>query len=275
MKHFFWVFVAIYSSLVLVACNKNNGGDAGIIGGTCVTQTPYGQCFDANGILVSGMAGQIPLAYFADNWSYQKSVTILDQTTYREFLRTAMGVCDRYANTGGTASCSSWVNGGFDLVMTPTSVDSMNVTVRTWPQYNGYSTYYYNLPTWKEFALGFLGVPVAPQAGVQANPMVLTTYSAGNVYAPTTKTVFPINNNAGFEVRYDSPYGSFSNARNMIQIRVDQGKVGDPSFSFTMYYPNCISTGGASSTCTGGVGTAFARGTLTRCQTPNCTGGLW
>jgi hypothetical protein len=53
MKHFFWIFVAIYASVMMVACNKNSGGDPGIIGGVCVTQTAAG-CVDANGVLVAG-----------------------------------------------------------------------------------------------------------------------------------------------------------------------------------------------------------------------------
>lgn len=264
MKHLFWVFVAIYSSLILVACNKNSaGGDAVPVLPGCYSMSPTGQCMNQYGVVIPSVNST--LAYFADNWSNQRTVSISDPTTYKEFLRTAMGVCDRYENSGGAASCNDWVNGGFDIVIEPTPDNlSARLTVRAWPQYNMSYNYAYSFPSWQGMALSFLGVPPAMNAGVYRNPMVLMP----------NQPIAPVNASAGFEIRYNGPAGSFSN-RNQIQVRVDQGHLGDNTFNFKLYFPNCVSTGGAGATCTNGYGTEFARGTFTRCVTPGCSGGMF
>jgi hypothetical protein len=156
------------------------------------------------------------------------------------------------------------VNGGLDIVIIPSpDLQSMQLTVRTWPQYTPGYSYSYSFPTLQGFALSFLGVPPQQTAGVYLNPMVLTP----------NQPVAPINNSAGFEARFNGPVASFGN-RSQIQVHVDQGHLGDNSFTFKLGYPNCVSTGGTG-TCTNGVGTWFAQGTFTRCVTPGCSGGMF
>lgn len=261
MKHIFWIFVAMYTALIAVGCgNKGGGGETTTVVNTCVSLNAYGQCLDQNGVVTGVYSNTNGLNYFADNWSQQRTIQITDQQTYREFLRTTMGVCDRAQNNGGIASCSAWMNGGFDVIINVVSSTALNVVFRAWPQYNQGVNYWSMTPDLKGFILGFFGVPAMQTAGVYLNPMVLNTFQ-----------VYPINNSQGFEARSYGPSFSFGN-RSLIQIRVEQGQLGATSLPFSLGYPNYVSTGNGPN---GGVGTVFATGTLARCVTTNCSGGLW
>lgn len=277
MKHIFWIFVALYASVMMVACNKNNGGGdpipvVGVGAYGCYSVNTTGQCLDAYGNVIS--TGSNILQYFSDTWSPQRSIRITRSDVYQEFLRTAMGVCGTGANNYGVADCASWANGGLDIVMTPTSPTTMSVTFRTWPQYQYYANYYAQLPSWQDFAMGFFGVPYQTFSGPYLNPMVIDTQTYLPNNGLSQPGVYQINTNAGFEARFYGPAMSFAN-RSLIQIRVEAGHIGDNTFTFKLGFPNCISTGGAASQCSGGQGTWFAEGTFARCVTPNCSGGLF
>ncbi len=266
MKQFIWFFATAGTALLIAACGKSNdNSNATVINCPAGTSAnAYGQCVNAYGQVVTSTNVTTNVQYFADNWSNQKSITILDQNAFREFLRTSMGVCDRMNYTGGTADCSQWLTGGLDIVMSVPDVNSnnnINVTFRAWPQISQYGYYSYQMPSVSNFIAGFFGIPSYATAGGYFNPMSLTSW-----------TVSTVNNSQGFEARTYGPLYSVGN-RSLIQIRVEQGKLGDNTFTFKLGYPNCVQD--SSKSCSNAAGVWFAQGTLTRCQSANCSGGLW
>lgn len=267
MKHIFWIFVAVYSMLTVVACSKSSNNNNSAVTVTCPSGSTYNGygCVNANGQVVSVVNnGPGFLGYFADNWSAQKSVTILDQTAFREFLRTAMGVCDRMQYSGGTADCTSWINGGFDVVMMVPDINNpntINITFRAWPSISAYGYYSYSAPGISGLLGSFFGIPSGANAGGYFDPMSLSSW-----------TVSIVNTSQGFEARSYGPLYSFGN-RSLIQVRVDQGKLGDGSFAVKFGYPNCVQD--STHTCSNPTGVWFAQGTFSRCQSANCSGGLW
>ena len=269
MKRILWTFLAICSTSFLLACSK--GSDNNTVTGNCPvgsTLNSYGQCVNSYGQVIgldpNGYNnGSSIISYFADNWSSQRSITITDATAYKEFLRTTMGVCDRLQNTGGTASCQSWVNGGLDVIMMSpdTSGQNMNITFRAWPNISQYGYYSYQSPGVAGAIGAFFGIPYQVNAGGYFNPMSKNDW-----------TVSVVNNSQGFEARSYGPLYSVGN-RSLIQVRVDQGKLGDGSFTVKFGFPNCVQD--STHSCSGQAGVWFAQGTFKRCQTSYCSTGLW
>lgn len=252
MKHIFWILLAVATSVV-VACGKSGGGGGG---------DPVAP------VNPSGVSSTINLAYYADNWSNSQSTfTVTNQTAFREFLRTSMGVCNRVENSGGTANCDAWVNGGFDMVLNvaDVSTNKLAMTFRAWPQMNANYTYWYQLPpsTISGWAGAFLGVPPQATAGAYYNPLALGDFS-----------ISAVNNSAGFEARSYGPLYGFGN-RSLIQVRVDNGHLGEAYFSYKLGYPNCVQD--STHKCSNPQNVWFATGTFKRCETASCAGpgGLW
>lgn len=254
MKHILWTLLALSTSVLMVACGKSGGGGGNNNGAPPIIVTPTGVVNNTN-------------AYFADNWSNQSSITITNQTAYREFLRTSMGVCDRTVNTGGVYNCTSWISGGLDIVLN--NVDLTNntaaVTFRAWPQQNTSYYYGYQLPAngLAGWVGAFFGMQGGQTAGVYYNPLAMNSF-----------VVSPINASQGFELRSYGPSYSFGN-RSLIQVQVDAGHLGDGSFTFKLGYPNCVQD--SSHTCSNPQGVWFATGTFRMCQTSTCAvpGGMW
>lgn len=274
MKRIIWTLMAICSTSFLLACSKDSNNNNGYAGNCPGGSTPnsYGQCVNTYGQIIGldpyGNYNNNILSYFADNWSNQPSITITNQSAYKEFLRTTMGVCDRMQNSGGTANCQNWVGGGLDIIMmNPNSAGQpMNVTVRAWPTNINYG---YQAPGFAGIIGAFFGIPPQVNAGGYFNPMSLDI--PPNQTNPNVG-LFPINNSQGFEVRTNGPLYSVGN-RSLIQVRVEQGKPGDPSFSVKFGFPNCVQDN--TKTCKNPAGVWFAEGTFKRCQTAFCSTGLW
>lgn len=161
---------------------------------------------------------------------------------WNNLLKEAMGVCDRNHSDGGTAACQSWMNGQHDIVFQIDSSQSSSVklTVRSYPAYNPYYSYYYSLPSASQFFLGLLGITWYNPAGV-FDPMILNA------------TIWPVNNNQGFEIRSYGPSVSYG-YNKLLQLQVAHGKIEDSSFSFSLYWNGALA----------------ATGTMVKCQSMNC-----
>ncbi len=236
--------------------NQNTGGYT-----TTVYDPARGTCVDPiTGQAYGQPVGTNYLSFFSQNWdgstysnfqyvnSYNyynpvKNMTITNSSTYQSFLKKAMGVCDQGQSNGGTASCSTWASGGFDLVLQAgyATNTTARVTARAWPQQQGYYQFNYSFPNAGQLLASFFGFPVFAQTGAYLNPLALDL------------TLSPINNSAGFEGRGYGNYYSQAN-RSLIQLQVATGKLENASFNYTLSFE----------------GVTFATGKFQRCQTVDC-----
>jgi hypothetical protein len=105
------------------------------------------------------------------------------------------------------------------------------------------SSYWYSLPSFKQFILGLLGFPAFNNSYIY-NPMVLNM------------TIWPINNSQGFELRGYAPgYDLYYNSGGLLfQFQVPQGKLEDLAWNFQVVFN----------------GTVAGTGRMVRCSQPNC-----
>jgi len=222
MKKYTIIFSSfIVSALLLLACGSEKGGD----GGT-VINCPAGTVFQ-NGYCVQQTNGAIvntgSVGFYSENW-HDRTFTPVG-SGLREFLKNAMGVCDRAHINGALADCSAWTAGAFDIVLQSpsTQTNTVQVTFRAKPALNPHVNYAYALPSPGQMVGAFFGFPVVGNPSAVRNPLQVNM------------TVSVINNSQGFEAR---GYGDFyTNAnRSPIQIRVAQGKLDDPAFDYYLSF---------------------------------------
>lgn len=191
--------------------------------------------------------GAIPgVGYYSDNCSGRTSLSITGTATMREFLKEAMGVCDRTGTVGGIYDCSSFMNGFVDLVIQAPTAATQNLTTtfrvaNRNNAFGGNGYYGYQLPsTWGE---ALFGIPSSQTYyGATRNPLQLNM------------AVSIINNNAGFEAR---GYGDFYTGanRSLIQVRVENGKLDNAyGFNYSVLYK----------------GATMFQGSMVRCQSADC-----
>jgi hypothetical protein len=185
------------------------------------------------------------------NTQYQNNgTTYTFQSGMLNVLKLAMGVCDRDASDGGLADCHAWLNGYQDIMLFASGdqASTVNLILRAFPSANCtnpyYCTYYsYSLPSFNQFFLGLFG---------------FNTLNMAQMYDPMNlnMTIWPVNNNAGFELRGYAPSGAtyHSGLDLLFQFQVAQGKLDDLGWDFTLAYN----------------GTVAATGHMVRCQTQNC-----
>lgn len=208
-------------AIMLVACNRNNNSDgAGIppgynpnaIAGGCATGTYYtgGFCYNQAGNAVGAYSG---LNFITDNYQY-RNFTVKDSNAYRNFLKEAMGVCDRAQTSEGIYGCQSWTSGYAQVVLQAQSAQSTHLyaTFSAYPYSNGYSSWGVQLPSIGDFFLGMIGFPITDYGSAIRNPLT------------TDMTVSVINKSQGFEAR---GYGDLYTQANtgLIQIIVANGKL--------------------------------------------------
>jgi hypothetical protein len=241
--HYFTAFAVFASALVLAACNKsgNSNPPPPVIAPGPGIHDPH------SGPIQPG----VPFGLYAQNAQmnnyYQNNNTeYIVNNGYRDMMKFAMGVCDRNYSNGGYADCNQWMNGLHDIVimMSSTQANTARVIFRSMPvmQCQGYncSWFSYSLPSASNFILNLFGYPTGNFSGVY-NPMVLEM------------TVWPINNNAGFELRGYGPQGSRA-WNSLIQVRAETNKLEDPSINFKVLF----------------LGQDAGQGRLGRCVTPSC-----
>lgn len=163
---------------------------------------------------------------------------------YQDFLKTAMGVCDRQTHSGGQAGCNAWVGGFNDLVLQFDSVNSNEARLifRSYPMMNAGYNYSYSRPSMSDFFKNLVGFPsYSGYAGAMYNPLVLKM-KAG-----------PSNNSQGFTVQ--NLGATFTQSYDkMVKLEVPSGKLLDDAFVFHVYYDN----------------QEIGNGRLARCRTANC-----
>ncbi|HEY8271439.1 MAG TPA: hypothetical protein VIG33_11170 [Pseudobdellovibrionaceae bacterium] len=243
MKKHIFLFSGFIISVFIAACagSDNNGGGGNP--GTIIS-CPPGATFQ-NGYCVNGTSGITintgSVGFYSENW-HDRTLTPAGNGL-SEFLKNAMGVCDRNHSNGGLAGCSAWAAGAFDIVMQApnTQSNSVQVTFRAKPQMGQFANYAYSLPSAGQLAGALLGFPVVGNPGAVRNPLQLNM------------TVSVTNNYQGFEAR---GYGDFYTTanRSLIQVQIAKGKLEDPRFEYRIAYRGQI----------------IVTGTFIRCNTADC-----
>lgn len=210
MKKYIAIAIIIVGAMWAAACSR--GTDTGSDPGPAPTPVPSpgGPCpcgmSQVNNVCVpsGGGCGGIQMyrmyigAYAAD---------IEDPGAYENFLKNAMGTCDRNLWDAGTSSCDAWVSGGMeiDIMVMDAANRKVDVVFMAWPgMYSSWGSFY----GYFSFNFGF--------AQAYFNPMTFL-----NLDAP------PINN--GFYIRTKGPYGSAAWGTT-IQLRVPDGQLTGDSF---------------------------------------------
>lgn len=197
-----------------------------------------------------------PNQYYASKTDFLTNTdTLFPTSLYSQFLRDALGVCDRCSTTVGVGvplECSSWVK-GFNMLMLTFASSQMSahqMSIYTTPQVQqSYFQFAWLFPKIEDFFISmFTGIP-APSC----NPGLFSPYWAANVQYDA------YNNGQGFVLYVNN--GPLLSKWNLHKFRiyVPVGQIGDNQFEFRF---NVIDKNGNSSD--------LATGTLTRCQRPNC-----
>lgn len=249
-KHLLYLFTfSMLSGIgMLTACGGGSGPSVAnpvatqnttcvYINGVCTTQNAYQTSYANTNIGFSAQTSNL------SGYGIPTVGNLQIQSGFKTMLKEAMGVCDTGYSSGGLAGCDAWYNGQHEISFQLNSSTSSGVRmmIRSMPQYNAYYNYYYNLPSATDFFLGMLGFPVIGSYQGFFNPMILNG------------TIWPINNNAGFEIRANGPTVSMA-WNKLLQLQVVNGKVEDGSFSFKLYYNGYLA----------------ATGTMARCQALTC-----
>lgn len=241
MKKYTIMFIfSLLMMALFAACGGSGGNNNG--GGPIVT-CPQGTAFQ-NGYCMNpyGVATNTgSVGFYSENW-HDRTLNPVNGGLH-DFLKNAMGVCDRNHVDGGLAGCESWTAGAFDMVLQTSNAqaNTVQVTFRAKPRFGTYGNYAYSLPSAGQLAGAFFGFPIMSEAGAVRNPLQVNM------------TLSVINNYQGFEARGYGDYYTQAN-RSLIQIRVASGKLENHSFEYFLSYR----------------GKDIARGTFVRCNTADC-----
>ncbi len=243
LKTLAWVFVFALIATMMAACAKSGGGDA------------YSPPPDAIPTQTIPMGTQV--GFFAQNQLMTSYNGNVQGTTYNTastekmtlILKNIMGVCDRNHSDGGLSACSSWLGGFQDIMVfaNGSQAGSVKLVLRAFPYQSGNSSYYYSLPSFRQFLLGALGFNTINMAAMY-NPLVLNA------------SINPINKSLGFELRANAPAGATyqGGVNNLIHFSVDQGKLEDAGWDYKLYLNYDP------------VNQLVATGHAARCQVQNC-----
>lgn len=238
----FWAYTTFTAmtvvAVILTACGSNNSSQPAQIPLNC----PNGQCYGGYPYSFNqGSTIQFSARKTDQNYSYYGYYQIGSlqiQSGFRALLKEAMGVCDRNDISGGQAACDSWMAGTAEIAfqMDSTTSSGVRLMIKATPQYS-YWNYYYSMPNIGDFLLGwFTGINLSNPQGF-FNPMVLNA------------TIWPVNNNQGFEIRSNGPTYSMAWGK-LLQLQVATGKVQDNSFNYQLYYNGVLAASGTMQNCT-------------------------
>jgi hypothetical protein len=196
----------------------------------------------------------IPVQYYSsmnDTFNPSNPTSFSPGSGYTDFLKNALGVCERCVNSyGELLQCSSWEN-GFNMIrleFLPGVTNKMRIHFYSSPISNSYFQFAWNFPSLEDFAISFFTGMPAPSCN-------------NGQYAPYWWGDFSVeshNSDKGFVLYGQGPYWSKWN-RHAIRVYVDSGKVGDSNFDYRV---TAISN-------TNGT-TDLATGSFARCQSANC-----
>jgi hypothetical protein len=218
-------------AVALTACGSNKSSSS---------SNPYYSGYN-NGF-TNPYANTNDSGYLADNFQY-RNINVTNGNAYKNFIKKALGTCDRAANSGGIYGCDSWLNSYFRLIIQAQSTISTQLrsVFMVYPQTNTSGWYGYQLPSWDQFFMGLMGFPIPQQIGAVRNPLAVDM------------TVSLINNSQGIEARSYGSYDTLAN-KSLIQIQIPSGKILDQTLAVSLSFE----------------GQQFASGTLYRCSYPNC-----
>jgi len=211
MKKIAFILIGLLSAAFMSACGKSSSNNRGT--GNVVT-CPSGYVISNGVCVLGGSVGTISGTFYDFNYSAtgygSGNLTIRSAAAYKEFLKSAMGVCDRSTWNGGAASCDAWIGGFTQIALSSGSTSNSNTVslqIRAWPQ--------------QSYWTGNFGIDTQ---GAYRNPLTLSG------------TVSVINNYQGFEVRAYGDYYTGAN-RSLIQLMVKNGKLENSFFEYELYYP--------------------------------------
>lgn len=236
MKKLFW-FIGLFTAAALMqGCPGNSSGDNNTTACSAGSYYNNGYCYNPNNPNGFPAGYSYSVSFYAgqsgNSWGNGNTLQIVNAQKMKEFLKYAMGVCDRAANNYGQSSCDSYLSGDFSVTLQlPGSVGQQAlVNFYTQPRINPYYNYYGQLPSgkgWANMAIGMLtGVWMPDQqyyTGAYKNPLQLSL------------TVSAINNSQGFELRGYGDNWTAANVR-LVSIVVPQGKKEDPYFNFYLKF---------------------------------------
>ncbi len=255
MKNLIWIFgVLVVGMIYMVGCGSSKNENTPV-NTACAPNSYY-----TNGSCYGAVGGPVPAAYpyttgfYADNYSGTTRITVTNAAKMKELFKYGMGVCDRgeknYQNLG-QANCDYYLSGSLDIVIqfAAANTNNMLATFIAKPRINAGLNYSGQLPS----GWGLLGAALGYATGVWAPD---TSYYQGATRNPLQlqMVVSAINNSAGFEAR---GYGDLWTGlnRTLFAIQVPNGKVENQNFNFNFLIG----------------GTTAAQGTMSRCQTLNCS----
>lgn len=226
MKKLMLLAATILSSAFLVACGNGSGGDnnnGGVVG--C-----YAPNYWQNNVCITPGTGGSNRTFYDGNYYIGISngnLRITDPATYKDFLKVAMAVCDRWSKDNwGKDNCNTWTSG---QILIGLSVSGTNANQAT---------------------LSFMAAPGYNSCGglqCYGGWGVITGLPMQNPLALASSPISVINTYQGFEIRRNINLG-------LIQLIVTNGKLEDNTLSYQLAW-------GSSGT---GTGKVFATGTLTR-----------
>lgn len=259
-KNTIYLVFFIYVFTFIISCGSKNNS----------APPPPPVCPNPNHVATP--AGCVPNGYVTPPYGYQpfngtyqyfasktdfltQTDTLFPTDAYRDFLRDALGVCDRCSTTVGVEvplQCSSWLK-GFNMLMltfgsTQASPHQMSVFSTPYMQ-QSYFQFAWQFPKVEDFFISlFTGAPPP-----SCNPGLFSPYWATNVQYDT------YNNGKGFALYVNN--GPLLSRWNLYKFRlyVSEGQVGDNSFNFRF-----------SATDKDNNSRDLATGTLTRCLNRNC-----
>ncbi|MBC7741648.1 MAG: hypothetical protein H7061_05610 [Bdellovibrionaceae bacterium] len=258
MKNLLGLAGLLLVSAFFVGCgdkgnDNNNNNNNNNVAGPCPAGSFYSSsgCIGVNGGPPTQPTFQLNNGFYADNWTNTTGITIVNSQKMKDFFKFGMGVCDRAAYNGGTSACDSYTGGRLDMIIQfPSNGINMAIaTIIAQPRQQSWGSYQYQLPS----GWGFLGAALGYATGIWLPDPKYYQGVERNPLRIENMAVSIINNSAGFEARGYGPGGS-AMAGTLLSIQVPQGKMEDASFKFNFLVGD----------------TAAARGTMRRCQYPNC-----
>lgn len=239
-------------TFLAVACQQSGSGGGSTPPPPVPIACPNGQVGYNGTCILPIVGGNGQLQYYTSKSDPVSNIdSLTPDTSYVDFLKGALGVCERCATSIGEAlKCSSWQN-GFNMIrleFTPGNMTQLKVHFQTTPKLsNPYFQYAWSFPKIGDFFLALLGAPMPSCNYGQQTPYWFGTF---NLQANTSSS--------GFVVYGQGPLGSEWN-RHAIRFNITNGNVGDSSFNYSMIAITPDNTQ-----------INLAHGKFQLCQTPNC-----
>lgn len=213
MKKTISILALFALGLMMSACGNSGGGGGTNNNVNCpgATSIINGVCYYGNTPINPGTGNSNVHTFYDTRSSHGGYMSISHTGAYKEFLKYAMGVCDRATYVTGIYKCDAWVSGNLQLdVQVNTSSNTASFGFTAGPAQNWYSYGFYFGVVTNAWAL---------------NPLVLNqgTYSL-------------INNSKGFELR---SYGSSANGGGLklIQLQAKNTTIDNNYIAYELYFP--------------------------------------